>query len=148
MRRLAGAITVLLLTLVLAGSAQAAHGSVNGTVSGAPAGATSEFVEAVSPQGVIGGVATVASSGAYDLSLAPGTWLLAGSAQTGVSALASFAAPLRVKAGHHVQAHTAPLKPSAIKAAARGLPAGAVVTIAPIIVHDERSDVTPGSLIE
>jgi hypothetical protein len=145
-RRLLTAVTAALLALVLAASAHAARGTISGSLSAAPAGAASEIVVAVDPQGVIGGVGTVSSSGAYSLSLAPGTWLVAGSAESGDSALGSFAAPLRVKAGHHARAPTAPLKASA--ATSRGLPAGSIVTIAPIFVHDDRTTAPPNATIE
>jgi hypothetical protein len=145
-QRLAGTLLAPLLALALTGSAQAAHGTISGSLSAAPAGAASEIVEAVNPQGVIGSVATVSSSGAYNLSLAPGTWLVAGSAQTGDSALSGFAAPLKVKAGRHAHAQAAPLKASA--STARGLPAGSVVTIASILVHDDRTGAAPNATID
>jgi hypothetical protein len=129
---------------VVVASADAANGTLTGTLTGIPAEASADVVEAVSPQGVIGGVGTVGASGAYSLSLPTGTWLVTASALSGDSPLTALAPPLRVRAGHKARGHAAPLKAS--QAATRGLRAGSVVTIAPIVVQDERPPVVDGRI--
>ncbi len=126
---------------MLVGSAYAAKGTLTGSVTGMPSEVSSEVVEAVSPQGVIGGVGTVSPAGAYKLKLAPGTWIVTASALSGDSALASAAPPLRVRPGHVAHGRPAQLKTQAVASAARGLPSGTVVTVAPIIINDERGPV-------
>jgi hypothetical protein len=134
---LRGLLTAAACALLAAGSAQAATGTLTGSVSGAPSGASTEVVEAVNPQGVIGGVATVTPAGAYTLALAPGTWVVTGSALSGDSPLTAASPPVRVGAHHRTHGSTAHLKAAA--AAKRGLPPGTIVTVRPIFVLDARA---------
>lgn len=124
--------------LVVAGSAQASTGTLTGSVSGVPSGASAEVVEAVNPQGVIGGVGTVNAAGTYTLALAPGTWIVTGSALSGDSALTAVSPPVHVRSRHRTHGPPARLKSKAA-AATRGLPPGSVVTVAPILLVDERA---------
>jgi hypothetical protein len=122
------------------GSAQAATGTLTGSVGGLPSGASAEVVEAVNPQGVIGGVGTVSAAGTYTLTLSPGTWLVTGSALSGDTALTATSAPVGVRARHRTHGPQAHLK-SMAAVVKRGLPPGSVVTVAPILLADERGPV-------
>jgi len=135
---LRGLLTAAACALVTVGSAQAATGTLTGSVSGIPSGASAEFVEAVNPQGVIGGVGTVSAAGTYNLALAPGTWIVTGSALSGDSGLTAVSSPVPVRAHHRTRGPTARLKSKAA-AVKRGLPPGSVVTVAPILLIDNRA---------
>jgi hypothetical protein len=141
-KRIAGTLLLTALgALLIAGTGQAAQGTLTGSVTGAPAEASAAVVEAIDSRGVIGGVGTVSASGAYKLTLAPGAWIVTSSALSGDNTLASFAAPLRIRPGRHTRVHSTTLRPQAVKATARGLRPGSVVTIAPIVINDERGPV-------
>ncbi len=134
------ACVLCLVGSVQLGSAQAATGTLTGSVGGIPSGASAEVVQAVNPQGVIGAVGTVNAAGTYTLALAPGAWLVTGSALSGDSALTALSPPVQVRAHHRTRGPQAHLK--AIAAAVkRGLPAGSVVAVAPIFLTDERGPV-------
>jgi hypothetical protein len=124
--------------LVAVGSAQAATGTLTGSVSGIPSGASADVVEAVNPQGVIGGVGTVSAAGTYKLALPPGTWIVTGSALSGDSPLTAVSPPVKMRAHHRTKGPPAHLKAKA-STAKRGLPPGSVVTVAPILLVDERA---------
>ncbi len=133
-----GLLSAVGCALVVVGSAQAATGTLTGRVSGIPNGASAEIVEGVNPQGVIGGVGTVSAAGTYKLALAPGTWIVTGSALSGDKPLTAVSPPVHIRARHRTQGPPAHLKAKA-SAAKRGLPPGSVVTVTPIFLLDERA---------
>lgn len=126
--------------LAVAASAWAAAGKVAGSVGGLPAHGLHEGVEAVNAQGVIGAVGNLSARGSYDLSLAPGAWIVVASAVSGHDqTLAAFDPPVLVRSGHTAHAHHARVKVQANVAAAQRLPPGSVVSVDPILIEDQRT---------
>jgi hypothetical protein len=82
--------------------AQARSGKIGGSLGALPQGAEFPAVMAVSSQGKIGAFALTANSGAFNLAVPSGTYVVASNAADGESELSAFSTPERVKAGHKV----------------------------------------------
>ncbi len=140
MVRLAPGILALVAALSVVGtSAWAATGTLTGSVSGVPAGSSTEGVEAVNNRGEIGAVGTLNASGTYSLKVPAGTWVTAADALSAGKSLSALAAPVVVRAGHRSHAHGTRVKPQVSAARAGALPRGAVVTMTPITMLDLRT---------
>jgi hypothetical protein len=141
-RRVAVALTIALCAFAGASSAQAARGTLTGSLAGLPANAAFHVVRAVDSRGVIGGAATASASGSYKLSLPPGAWILVGSAQASDRSLTALGAPVRVRSGRRSRERPARVKRFRVRAAASGvLRRGSVVTVRPIKLDDGRGPI-------
>jgi hypothetical protein len=127
------------------GSALAKDGTVRGTLTGIPQGSAFTAITAVNGRGEVGGIGNASPAGRYSLTLAPGTWLLAGAtgspyqppAVTGADAFSV----VRVRAGRSTTGKTLPVSATAAAAspaAALKLKPGSVVTVPFVGMEDFR----------
>jgi len=115
---------------------------VRGTLTGIPQGSAFTAITAVNQRGEIGAVGTAGPTGRYSLSLAPGTWLVAGSTgspyQPPATAGPHAFSVVRVRAGRSTSRQTLPVGAAAGAAAAVKLKPGSVVTVPFVGMEDFR----------
>ena len=129
---------------------------MRGTLTGVPSNSAFGVITAVNGRGEIGGIGTASPTGRYSLSLAPGTWLLAGATgspyQPPATAAPGAFGVVRVRAGRAATGKTLPV--SATSAASAGaaragsgvrLKPGSVVTVPTVGMEDFRPDRLPGN---
>jgi hypothetical protein len=95
------------LVLIAPATGLAATGKLTGKLSGLPAHAQFATVRAVDARGVIVGMSSASSSGAYSLSVKPGVYVVIGkAADSKGNVLDATGAPARVRSGRKTTEHT------------------------------------------
>ena len=138
MGRVTWLLALAVTALVLAAPWPADAGTLTGSVTGLPANAAPDGVEAVNTRGVIGAAGPLSALGSYQLTVPAGTWIAVATAQSGDEPFTALGAPVRVRAHGTAQAAPAPAVQEASAAAAHRLKRGSVVTVDKTTLEDER----------
>ena len=140
------ACVVVACSVALSASAWgASSGSVSGRIT-FPAGSTgpraSLGVEAVNSSGLIGGIGRLSANGTFHVKVGPGVWLLSAESDDGGALSTTLFTPVQVRASRTTAATSKSVVPAwrsvRAHAAAKKLPRGAIVTVDPILMEDQR----------